>query len=116
MAFTKIFGWILLISGVATIVWSLYSSYNIFTDKMAMPAIFKAIGEKAPSNQEDKTSLTPADIQKEIEKAVGEQLSALMPADALPKILNLTAWTMLAGILIFGGSQIALIGIKLLIQ
>jgi len=49
-----------------------------------------------------------------MEKMLSEQLKGVIPTDTLPKILNLIVWSMLAGLLIFGGSQIAGLGIKLI--
>jgi hypothetical protein len=45
---------------------------------------------------------------------IGEQLKGMVPLDSLPKLLNLAVWSMLAFILIFGGAQIASLGIKLI--
>src|SRR4030042_2556099 len=111
---TKIFGWVLLVAGVVIIGWTLYSSYNIFTGKAALPGIFeieKKVTE-APT-QEEETAPGSTEIQKETEKIVGEQLRELLPTDVLPKLLNLAVWSMLAFILIFGGSQISSLGVKL---
>ena len=110
----KIFGWVLLIAGVAIIGWTLYSSYNIFTGKAALPGIFEIKKEvtETPA-QSGKLPTSPTDAQKEIEKMIGEQLKGILPTDVLPKILNLAVWSMLAFILIFGGGQISGLGIKL---
>ena len=113
---TKIFGWVLLVGGVGIIVWTLYSSYNIFTGKTALPEFFE-IGAKeaiAPAAPKGKTSTSPEEIQEQLGEMVSEQLKGILPVDLLPKILNLFVWSMLAGILIFGGSQIAGLGIKLI--
>ncbi len=107
---TKIFGWVLLTAGVLIIVWTLYSSYNIFTAKTSMPEIFE-IGE-------EEGVVTPkggaGGVQTQMEEMVGEQLKGLIPTDTIPKMLNLGVWGMLAGILIFGGAQISNLGIKLI--
>jgi len=50
----------------------------------------------------------------QLQKVLQEQLKGLIPADALPKILNLVAYSMLVFILIFGGAKISEIGVKLL--
>jgi len=111
---TKIFGWALLLAGVVVIGWTLYSSYNIFTGKAALPEIFEIPKEevKAPTAKGQITGIE--DIQAQMEKMLSEQLKGVIPTDALPKILNLIVWSMLAGLLIFGGSQIAGLGIKLI--
>jgi len=107
----KIFGWVLLIAGLLIIFWSLYSSFNIFTGKTPAPEIFKI--------EEKKEVLLPQkgevqDLQAQLEKMIGEQLKEMLPIDFLPKLFNLIVWSILAGILIFGGAQIASLGIKLI--
>ena len=106
---TKIFGWVLLLAGVLIIVWTLYSSYNIFTAKAAMPEIFEMGEEKALPQKGG-----AQDLQAQMEEMIGEQLQGLLPTDTIPKMLNLAVWAMLAGILIFGGAQISNLGIKLM--
>lgn len=110
MKLTKIFGWFLLLAGVIIIFWSLYSSYNIFTAKAAAPEIFKVAEKEAALPQQGRVQ----DLQAQIEKMIGEQLKGMLPADLLPKLFNLIAWSIFAGILIFAGAQIASLGIKLI--
>ena len=101
--FTKTsFGLILLVLGLIIIFYSLYSSFNIFTAKAAPPEIFKA----EPSAQ----GTVAGSIQAQIE----EQLKGMLPVDSVPTLLNLISWSIFAGILIFGGAQIASLGIKLI--
>ena len=111
---TKIFGWLLLLAGVVIIGWTLYSSYNIFTGKSAVPEIFELPKEevKAPAPTGKITEIQ--DIQAQLQQMLGEQLKGILPLDILPKMLNLGVWGMLAGILIFGGAQISSLGIKLI--
>jgi len=97
------------------IVWTLFSSYNIFTGKAVIPEIFQLAAKEsqAPATQ-GKIPTSPADIQEEMGKMIGEQLQGFLPTDTLPKLLNLTVWSILAFILIFGGTQLSGLGIKLL--
>lgn len=108
MDFTKVVGWLLLSAGIIIIIYTLYSSYNIFTGQTDAPEIFEI---------EKQESLVQGsgiqDIQAQMQEMFNEQLKGFIPADTLPKILNLSIWTMLAGLLIFGGSQISNLGIKL---
>jgi len=111
----NILGWITFFAGISIIIFALYSSFNIFTGKSPVPEFFK-IGEEvtqAPT-QEGKLPTSPEALQQEVGKMIGEQLKGILPINALPKILNLAVWSMLAGILIFGGSQVSSLGIKLL--
>ena len=45
---------------------------------------------------------------------IGEQLKGIIPVDSVSNLLNLIAWSIFAAILIFGGAQIASLGIKLI--
>jgi hypothetical protein len=111
MKFQKFIGWALLFSGVAIIFWSLYSSYNIFNDKTPVPEIFK-IEKKKAVNQKEVQGLE-AQLEEKVKELMGEQFKTILPADSIPKLLNLISWSVLAGILIFGGSQLSGIGIKM---
>lgn len=104
----RIVGWGLLVAGIVLICWTLYSSYNIFTGKTLAPEVFETPSESAL------TQAGGGDIQAQIEKMIGEQLKGMLPADTLVTFLNLGVWSMLAFILIFGGTQISSLGIKLL--
>ncbi|MBI2054061.1 MAG: hypothetical protein HYT36_01895 [Candidatus Staskawiczbacteria bacterium] len=109
----KIFGYILIIAGLAVIGWTLFQSYNIFTDKISAPLVFKT-----PAPLEKSESKKIADmqeqLQKQMEETLKQQFSQMLPADTLPKLLNLISWSILACILIFGGGQVAGIGAKML--
>lgn len=109
-----VFGWILLIAGLIIIGWTLLSSYNIFTGKKAIPEVFIIETKEVSVTTPEAAPMTPEEIQKEMEKMIEEQLKEVLPADLLTGILNLTAWSILAFILIFGGAQISGIGIKLI--
>jgi len=108
----KIVGWILLFFGLTIIFWMLYSSFNIFTGKNPYPEIFKF---ETSLNLPSKTGENSIEqLQKEVGKVFEEQLKGFLPADSFPKILNLTAWAILAGIFIFAGGQVSNIGINLI--
>lgn len=110
MNFRKIFGWFLLLAGIIIIFWALYSSYNIFTAKTTAPEIFKTAEKEEVLSQKEGI----LDIQAQMEEMIGEQLKGILPVDSIPKLLNLIAWSIFAGILIFGGAQISSLGIKLI--
>lgn len=110
----KIFGWTLLIIGVLIIVWTLYSSYNIFTAKTVAPEVFSFSADNLGQPGLTPGQGTRGDIEAQMQKMIGEQLKGFLPVDTIPKMLNLTAWAILAGILIFGGAQISNLGIKLI--
>ena len=103
----KTLGLILLVLGIVIICYSLYSSFNIFTAKTAAPDIFK-LETQALSQK------TGQGIETQIQDMIGEQLKGILPTDSISSMLNLVAWSIFAGILIFGGAQIAGLGIKLI--
>lgn len=107
---TKIIGFGLLTVGLLIIGWTMFSSFNIFTGQVAGPEIFKLQEEKTISQQ-----VKSQDIQAQLQKMIEEQLKGILPADTMPKMLNLTVWSILAGLLIFGGGQISSLGIKLIL-
>ena len=110
----KIFGWILVVGGVALIVWTLYYSFNIFTGKSDIPGpgFFKFETVEKTSAVEGKTSVDSLSPQG-LGNVIGDQLKGLMPADFLPKAINSGIWVLLAWILISGGAQISSLGIKI---
>jgi hypothetical protein len=112
---TKIFGWLFLIGGILLIAYSLFSSYNIFTGKSPAPEIFK-VEEKTEMVLPQKEKA--GDLAAQAEKTAGEefqkQFQKMIPAGSVPQLLNLISWSILAGILIFGGAQISGLGIGLI--
>jgi len=105
----KIIGYILLFLGLVIIGSTLFQSYNIFTDKASAPLVFKTkISESKPSQG------GVLDLQKQLDESIKKQLSEILPVETLPKVLNLISWSILSGILIFGGSQITSLGIKMI--
>lgn len=99
MNFDKSFGYFLLIIGLGIIVFSIYHSSNIFLAKSEPPKVFEDQPENALENLE-------VDIQ--------ETISKLLPQGSLSKLANLIAWSIFAGIMIFGGGKIGSLGINLI--
>ena len=105
--FKKILGLTLLAFGLLIILWSLYSSYNIFTGRTEIPEVF-TIPEK------ENLQVPESEFEKIINQAMGEQLKGILSLDSLPQFLSLIAWAMFSGLAIFAGTQISGLGIKLL--
>lgn len=99
-------GIVLLFLGLALILYSLYSSFNIFTGNAEAPQVFKE--QQVVQDSEEQG------IQAQIQKILEQQLKGMLPFDSLINLLNLVSWSILAGILIFGGAQVAGLGIKLI--
>ena len=100
-------GWIVFITGILIIAWTLLNSYNIFTMKAQAPEFFTTPNESVAQT-------TSGDMQEQIEIIIKEQLKGMIPVDAIPVIFNLAIWSILAFILVFGGGQIASLGIKMI--
>jgi hypothetical protein len=112
MNFKKIIGWVTFFAGILIILFSLYRSYNIFIGKVPPPEIFK-IQNQVPQTKK-KSPTTLEEIQQKFGEILAEQLKEILPKESVMKALNLISWSIFAGILIFGGSQISSLGIKLL--
>jgi len=107
--FPKIVGWLVFFAGLLIISFTLWSTYNIFTAQSSVPEFFPSVKEtKAPSQAGTQ------DAQAQLQKMIGEQLQGFFPADFMGKTLNLTVWSLLAFILMSGGSKISSLGIKLI--
>ena len=108
----KILGLVLLFSGLIIILYSLYSSYNIFSGKAKAPEIFKI--EKKETALE-KTGNTPQiSLENEVRKLVGQQVENMIPSEFISQILNMISWSIFIGILVLIGGKISAIGIGLL--
>jgi hypothetical protein len=105
MAFDKIFGWILIFIGLLIIFWTLFYSFNVFQGKSQIPEIFKI--EKAKENSYEFS-------QQIFQEIIVKEIKNLLPIEFLPKFLNLISFSIFAGVFIFGGSQIASLGIKMI--
>ncbi len=102
----KILGGVLLILGIGIIIWTLLFSYNIFTGRVEAPSSFDV--------EQEEISLPSENNETDIEKAMEDQISAMLPIDGFQGMFDLVSWSILAFILIFGGSSLAGLGIKML--
>ena len=108
MIINKTLGYLLLTVGLILIGWTLWQSYNIFTAKTEAPLVFKTQSELAAGNS------NRFDVAEQINKVVQSQLNQIIPPATITKILNLTAWSLLAFILITAGGAVSKIGVKLI--
>lgn len=104
----KILGLVLLFLGITIILYGLYASFNIFTAKAVAPEIFSSSAESYGGSTE------AFGEGGKMEEMISDQLKGLIPTGSISHLLNLIAWSIFASILIFGGSQVASLGIKLL--
>ncbi|MGB3988292.1 MAG: hypothetical protein WBK67_01200 [Minisyncoccales bacterium] len=105
-------GWVLLSLGVILIIWILYTSYGVFTGGRIAPNIFEK--EEIVSVEKPKVSVDLNDPEIDLNQIMAEQIQSTIPFDAIFDILNLISWSILSFIVIFGGSKISGLGIKLL--
>jgi hypothetical protein len=118
----KFAGWIFLAAGAGLVIWSIYSSFNIFLGKKESPQLFKTEmaqpGAQCPQAAQSEPGQQAQPMQEEVksivEGQVAEQIRKVIPPEFITKILNLTSWSIFVAILIFAGGQIAGIGIRLL--
>ncbi len=109
-AFNRISGVLLLLLGVSIILWSLYSSYNIFTGKVQAPQIFELSGKETLNSAQNEQG----QMEQVVGQVIEEQLKGLLPDNVLPIILNLSMWLMFSALAVFTGTQIASLGIKII--
>ncbi|MDP2663969.1 MAG: hypothetical protein Q8P08_00775, partial [bacterium] len=102
MEYQKIIGWLVFVIGLLLIGWTLMTSYNIYTGKMLAPEFFEMPKEEILAEKG-----TDQGLEAQFEQMIGEQIKGLIPSDSFPQLLNLAVWSMLAFILIFGGTQIS---------
>ncbi|MFH1509567.1 MAG: hypothetical protein ABID67_00240 [Candidatus Nealsonbacteria bacterium] len=107
MDYSKIVGWLVFTVGFLIIAWTLLNSYSIFTLQADVPEFFSV---KEQTSQQS----SGGGIEEQLQNIIGDQLKGMIPMDTFPIVLNLAIWSILAFILIFGGSQIASLGIKLI--
>lgn len=121
MTFKIFCGWVLLFVGAAIICSTLYMSHNIFTARAKAPEIFNASEIEETGNipvlpdvskgTEGMDSETQQDVMRHM---IGEQINAMFPTTFLAVLFNLIAWSIFAGIAIFGASHLAGLGIRLI--
>jgi hypothetical protein len=101
----KIIGYGLLILGLLLILIPLAQTIGIFMGKTSPPQIFTR-----PAALQLNQNVGSFDFQKQIENA----FIKMIPIELIDNVLNLISWLILMWILMFGGKQIADLGIKLI--
>ena len=114
----KLAGWFLLLLGLGIIGLTIYSSFSIFTGKTMAPEIFK-IQQKQETikTQTPKSEGLLGAVEQMLGGQVQEQIQQSLPSipdNAIVMMLNLFCWSIFSGILIFAGSRISGLGIKLI--
>lgn len=112
MEINKTIGYFLLLVGLIVIFGTIFQSYNIFTGKVSVPLVFQTLSPKEPEKNEDQESQQQR--QAQIDQVVKDQISQILPPATITKILNLSAWAILALILVSAGASVSGIGIKMI--
>ena len=109
----QILAWVMLSIAIILIFYALYSSYFIFMGKRLPPEIFKAQEKQVTDQATGKTMGFQAQIQQQIQGIMASQIQGMIPADSLPKLLNLSSWSIFIFILLSAATRIFGLGIKL---
>ncbi len=112
----KAIGSLLLIIGIGIIMYTLFISYEIVSGERSLPDIFPAFlkKEEISSQKEISFSKDLKEMEKLQQEMIAEQISKLFPPSYIQRIFNLIAWSIMSAIFIFGGAQLATIGIRLI--
>jgi len=111
--FRLVLGWILVFWGLIFIFSPLYFSYEIFTGKKEPPLVFKF--EDYSKNKKDINLQNTQNFQiQQLQNLIKEEIKNLIPQQNISKAFNLTSLIIFSWLLVYAGSQVASIGIKLL--
>lgn len=114
MNYDKLFGYLLLLLGVAIIILVVIYSFQIFTGKTAAPDLFKKEVTITQNTKIDSNNLTQENMQNYVSQTVQESINKMLPENFTTKIINLACWGAFAGIAIFAGGKIGGLGINLI--
>jgi hypothetical protein len=109
----RLIGIILIIIGVLIILYALWSSYELFTDKKPAPEIFSVSQKQSAKTDLSGFSLGAINTET-IAKELVRGFVTVIPTEYPAVMFNMLSWSVLAFIMIFGGSQLARLGIGLL--
>ena len=112
MKASPIIGWILVVVGLSVISFGVFSAYNVFTNRANPPVIFQPTVASAPAASSSSGDM--AAVEKILQERIHQEILAIIPADSFAKVLNLISWSTFVMLLIFAGTQVASLGIKLI--
>ncbi len=108
----NIIGGAIFILGFFIVVFTMIFSYNVFKGKVPPFEIFKA--EEKSLSIENIPETSNFQIEEMFQEMIRDQISEFLPAENMMLAFNLGSFSMFAFILIYGGSQISIIGIRIL--
>lgn len=106
MTAERILGFVLIAAGLVLIAYAVSASVPIFRGAAFPPEIFSA-----PEERPREPRKIPSAGQ--MENLLAEQIGSILPAETIPKVLNLGSWVLFAGLLLAAGGQVAGIGVRL---
>ena len=101
---TTILGYVLLVLGLLLIAFSLYQAYTVFISKSLSNEMFKY----------EKKQIAESTNPYNVESQVGTAIEKIWPMELIYNVLNLAGFAILLAIFMFGGKQVASIGIQLI--
>lgn len=122
--YTKLFAWLIIAAGLLMIIWAVFSSYDFFTGRKDFPQVFKPAAEEPlkTSLQKESVVILPKNeteaqifLQNQAQQMAMESIANLFPAETIFKFMNMASWIAFVSFLVFAGSRISGIGIKLLV-
>jgi hypothetical protein len=107
-----IIGYLLITAGILMMLWGVWQSFEIFTDKKPVPELFRFSEFKnEPGNISGVSGVSTED---QVRNLIKEQLDRLLPSEFIAKTFNLISWSIFMFILIYAGSKISVVGIGLI--
>ncbi len=114
MNIDKLFGYLLLLLGIAIIVVTVIYSFQIFTGKTSAPDVFKKEIAITQNKTIDSKDLSQENMQDYVSQTVQDSMNKILPDNFATKTINLACWGAFAGIAIFAGGKIGGLGISLI--
>lgn len=121
--FEKICGWLLVVAGLALIIYSVRTSYGYFTGEGQFPALVETVAKSAdPAGTADTANnvdlADPKAVQEmmqvQVQNSVDKTIGSMIPDGSIVKMLNAAIWSVFATFLVYAGAKISEIGVKLL--
>lgn len=116
----KIVAWLIIVSGLLAIVLTVNHSGEFFTAKTDFPQVFKQAEKQVAGNPQpenpaaENPEMAEILLKAEMQRSMNEAVASAFPSDSISKLLNMISWSTFAFLLVYAGTQIAGIGIKLL--
>jgi hypothetical protein len=121
--YVKLCGWLILVAGLALIVYSVKTSYSYFTGKAEFPVLVEAptVSNGSGTENSGNSNVDLADpqavqamMQVQIQGSVDKTINNMVPSGSIAKMINAAIWSVFATFLVYAGAKISEIGVKML--